>query len=79
MGRRKMKRKRADGGPAFPRRSDTKPNGDLAWPQDGMTLRDFYVGCALTGLCANPNMEYTINFGSIALRIAKQTIKEKNK
>jgi hypothetical protein len=43
------------GGPAFPSISDItfKPN----WAtEEGMTLRDYYVGKALQGLMANPNV-----------------------
>ena len=37
-----------DGGPAFPR-----AGSDYVKAQEGMTLRDWLVGQALAGLCAN--------------------------
>ena len=45
-----------DGGPAFPRPSaDHGSYGSCE--QDGMSLRDWFAGQALTGLLANPNRE----------------------
>ena len=37
-----------DGGPAFPR-----PGSDYVKAQEGMSLRDWLIGQALAGLCAN--------------------------
>jgi hypothetical protein len=40
-----------DGGPAFP-----QAEVDQSWPQaPGMSLRDWFAGQALAGLCANPD------------------------
>ena len=41
--------KRNDGGPAFPR--------DGWAPEDGMSLRDYFAGQALAGLCANMQVD----------------------
>ena len=44
-----------DGGPAFPNGSyDTKTGNNL-----GMTLRDWFAGMALQGICANPDISKT--------------------
>lgn len=32
-----------DGGPAFPQQSYHRPNGEFEWPQDGMSLRDYFA------------------------------------
>jgi hypothetical protein len=42
-----------DGGPAFSRTGYECANGDWVAPQDGMTLRDWFAGQALAGLCAS--------------------------
>jgi hypothetical protein len=34
----------------------TNVGGDYECGQEGMTLRDWYIGKALEGLCANPNL-----------------------
>lgn len=39
-----------DGGNAFPACNEANVNGTM-----GMTLRDWFAGQALAGLCANPN------------------------
>lgn len=44
------------GGPAFPRA------GDALTRCDGMSLRDWLAGQALTGLLANPNREDNDNW-----------------
>ncbi len=50
-----------NGGPAFARQGFEAPNGEIYWPQDGMTLRQWYAGRALTGLTASPNCTGIIN------------------
>jgi hypothetical protein len=40
---------------AFPRPASQYPSGDIAWEQDGMSLREWYAGMALMGVMANPN------------------------
>jgi hypothetical protein len=51
-----------DGGPAFPIADVPYPNGNVQPGWNGMTLRDWFAGQALAGLCANPS----INMGSHA-------------
>lgn len=50
-----------DGGPAFPRIQHVCLNEQTdAWGEvattPGMTLRDWFAGMALTGVCANPTV-----------------------
>lgn len=47
-----------DGGPAFPcTPPDGSPNAYAMFPSGpGMTLRDWFAGQALAGLCANPSI-----------------------
>lgn len=45
------------GGPAFPRPISTDERNvacNVAWEQEGMSLRDWFAGQALAGICANP-------------------------
>jgi hypothetical protein len=45
-----------DGGPAFPQRVHyigEKGDPSVEWGSPGMSLRDWFAGQALTGLCAN--------------------------
>ena len=50
-----------NGGPAFPCEvgpaSDghTIQTGNMQWMQSGMTLRDYFAGKALQGICAHPD------------------------
>lgn len=39
-----------DGGPAFPNHGDNTPDYPIF---DGMSLRDWFAGQALSGICAN--------------------------
>ena len=39
-----------DGGMAFPRAGGTMPNGNRDWPENGMTLRDYFAAKAMQGL-----------------------------
>jgi hypothetical protein len=48
-----------DGGPAFAAIA-TSPMGDVHH-QEGMSLRDWYRGQALAGLCANPGGPFQAN------------------
>ena len=41
-----------DGGPAFP----TGFTDAAGFAQEGMSLRDWFAGQVLAGMCANPNM-----------------------
>ena len=42
----------SDGGPAFPRPYSQLASGEQVWEQDGMSLRDWFAGQALTGILA---------------------------
>lgn len=50
-----------DGGPAFPCRVQyTSPGGcGGEMPMPGMSLRDHFAGCALSGEASNPGFGYT--------------------
>lgn len=52
---------RADGGQAFPQPVTVGPNDDLYPAYPGMTLRDWFAGQALAGLCANPGGPFQSN------------------
>ncbi len=41
-----------DGGPAFPVADTHYPNGQIQYGCNGMSLRDWFAGQALAGLCA---------------------------
>ncbi len=40
-----------EGGPAFPVADSHHPNGQVQYGHNGMTLRDYFAGQALVGLC----------------------------
>ncbi len=40
----------SDGGPAFPHSGHDDHHGDIAYPDAGMSLRDWFAGQALAGL-----------------------------
>lgn len=42
-----------DGGPAFPVPNEYYPNGQIQYGFNGMSLRDWFAGQALAGLCAS--------------------------
>ena len=44
-----------NGGPAFPVTDSRHPNGHIEYGSNGMTLRDWFAGQALTGLLAGSN------------------------
>ena len=44
-----------NGGPAFPVTDSRHPNGQIEYGSNGMTLRDWFAGQALTGLLADSN------------------------
>lgn len=46
----------ADGGPAFPVTASTGDPRDGVYCRDGMSLRDWFAGQALSGLCSNANV-----------------------
>ena len=54
-----------DGGPAFPVIPPLDASGSSAsgypYPDQGMSLRDWFAGRALAGLCANPGGPYQAN------------------
>lgn len=42
-----------DGGPAFPRPVSVKPDGEIwNYGQEGMTLREWFAGLAMQGMCS---------------------------
>jgi hypothetical protein len=43
-----------DGGPAFPVPDSHHANGQVQYGANGMTLRDWFAGQALAGMCAVP-------------------------
>mgnify|MGYP000194490858 CR=1 FL=1 len=45
---------RAEGGPAFPNSGAYGHTGEYL-PEGGMTLRDWFAGQAIGGLCADPS------------------------
>lgn len=47
-----------DGGAAFPNAGYDGPD-NCADPVPGMTMRDWFAGQALAGICANPNWQPT--------------------
>ena len=62
-----------DGGPAFPR-----AGSDYVKAQEGMSLRDWLIGQALAGLCANPRSheEHTIeDRAGLAIMQGDETLK----
>ena len=64
-----------DGGPAFPL-SGTDKFGVNCY-RSGMTLLQYYAGCALTGMLSNPNLEaYDVEF---CRDRAEQLVKEMTK
>lgn len=46
-----------DGGPAFPVTASTGDPRDGVYCRDGMTLRDWFAGKALSGILADPNSD----------------------
>jgi hypothetical protein len=45
-----------NGGPAFPLPASIMPNGHYQWHEYGMSLRQWFEGQAISGLCANPEL-----------------------
>lgn len=70
-----------NGGFAFPFQT-VSPNGDPYSPESGMTLRDYFAGQALSGMCASET-EYGIYVPEAAsvraYRFADAMIAERNK
>lgn len=56
-----MSESKNNGGQAFPQPMAISPNGDAYPAYPGMTLRDWFAGQALAGLCANPGGPYQAN------------------
>ena len=68
--------KKPDGGNAFPR---VAPESEC-FVREGMTLRDWFAGQALNGICADP--KYTPEpeeYGRLAYEIADVMIAERDK
>jgi len=76
-----------DGGPAFPHRHEDRwQNAEGRITNTGMSLRDWFAGVALQGLCAHPeskagsdqNMErYVSMLASISYRVADAMLNER--
>ena len=48
-----------DGGPAFPTKRETLDPRAIGWSmQDGMSLRDWFAGMALQGLCTQDESHF---------------------
>ena len=65
-----------NGGPAFPLPMGT----ETATGTDGMTLRDFFAGQALAGMCASETDGVSYSSGNVASRaykIADAMLKER--
>ena len=66
-----------DGGPAFPASPTYGPNGDLYRPADigceGMTLRDWFAGQALSGSLASQTAESHWAFQALPNGIGNDT------
>ena len=76
-----------DGGPAFPRPISVEPNGDIAFAETGMSLRDYFAGQALAVLNYH-NVLATVmtptdvepeirNVAALSYRIADAMLKER--
>ncbi len=68
-----------DGGAAFPRTSEHIQFLMQTPKQDGMSLRDYYIGQALMGLCSQPGhfMHLVIpedHIGELAVRLADSAL-----
>jgi len=60
-----------DGGPAFP----TPPQCS----DDGMALRDWFIGCALAGLCGQGTVAPSNLIAKAAIAIADEVLLERDK
>jgi hypothetical protein len=66
-----QQKNKTTGGPAFPRPGSSSLNGS----NPGMTLRQYYVGCAIQGLCARKDsLVIEEGIGIAACKIADAAI-----
>jgi hypothetical protein len=71
-----------DGGPAFPHEGrDNGPGNIKGWPHDGMSLRDWFAGQALSNpaLCTGEAMDWQLSvwFGKDSIGIRRDEIASK--
>lgn len=55
---------KGDGGLAFPRPASIMGNGQFAWDQEGMSVRQWFAGMAMMGSLANPSID--MKFADVA-------------
>ena len=55
-----------NGGFAFPANAFTMPNGDFDWGRDGMTLRDYFAGQALSHFKCDPWSDNPLYWENVA-------------
>lgn len=67
-----------DGGPAFPPSIATTPMGD-AYSENGMSLRDWFAGQALSGYLADPGCHGPDQAAAICYQYADAMIAERSK
>jgi len=76
-----------NGGPAFPRPLSTDKHDEpcnVSGDQEGMSLRDWFAGQALAGICANPAYVTTAEGATVlvvrtAFFVADAMLAERNK
>ena len=64
------------GGPAFPVPDSHHANGQVQYGTNGMTLRQWYAGMALQGLCANPELTSAEGKAQSAFQKADDMLRE---
>ena len=68
------------GGMAFARPTSQAPNDEIAWDQQGMTLRDYFAAKAMQGLLSNPQVIiFNENRAEQAYELADAMLKERDK
>lgn len=76
---------KSTGGPAFPLGCFIHPNGEIvpmsAWVAEGLTIRDWFAGMALTGICANSALDHSKDpavYGRVAYGLADAMIVQRD-